>query len=332
MIPLCMVGHELVVPSAVEASRLAEFDAAARQVATVNEKDNTRLAFVQDWATWERFCDQEAIPPTTVSPSVLVMFAVWLAYTPVYPGAAPSTITRRITGVLAGWKQRGINAPRGITGEARKAVDDYSRHLAQQNITVGRGKAPALTVRDLRRISDALPDTLDGVRDRAILMVGFGTAARRSEMATLLVGDITEMPEGLSVVIRDSKTGRREPAVPMGTHDRTCPLRTWRAWLTESGITEGPAFRRIRHGTILSRLSGAAIGAIVTRAGQRAGLDIRLTGHSVRSGLATEARRAGHDTKSIAKQGGWVENSKVLYGYMEIVDRWTDNAVKGIGL
>lgn len=57
-----------------------------------------------------------------------------------------------------------------------------------------------------------------------------------------------------------------------------------------------------------------------------------MTGHSLRAGLATEARRAGHDPRSIAAQGGWSPTSDVLYGYMRTVDQWQDNALDNIGL
>ncbi|WP_258311448.1 hypothetical protein [Streptomyces sp. NWU49] len=65
-----------------------------------------------------------------------------------------------------------------------------------------------------------------------------------------------------------------------------------------------------------------------TRAGQRAGIEIRFTGHSPRRGLATSSRLKGHD--QIAKQGGWAPHSKVLGGYLEVVDQWEDNALLGV--
>lgn len=110
-------------------------------------------------------------------------------------------------------------------------------------------------------------------------------------------------------------------------------MRAWQRWQIAAGIITGPAFRRIdRHGRILGAMSPKAVGEAITRAGQAAGLDTRFTGHSVRAGLATEARRARHDAKTIVEQGGWLAHSAVLHGYMQVVDRWTDNAVKGIGL
>ena len=77
-------------------------------------------------------------------------------------------------------------------------------------------------------------------------------------------------------------------------------------------------------------LTPESIGDIVTRAGERAGIEIRFTGHSPRRGLATSSRLKGHDQIVIAKQGGWAPHSKVLAGYLEVVDQWEDNALLGV--
>jgi integrase len=315
-------------------TRLRALEQAADVIVAAAVIPNTRRAFDQDWAAWEQFCTREGVAATTVSSGLLVAFVTWLAHdTDNSPAAAPATITRRLSGVLDGWRRRDLAVPQGITKDARKIITAYQRALAEANIKAGRGAAPALTVHHLRQISAALPDTLTGIRDRAIIVVGFGMAARRSEVSALLVEDITVTDDGLSIVVRHSKTGHRSPAVPFGTDAGTCPVRTWLAWRDASGIATGPAFRSIdRHGNLGQKLSAHSVGQIVTRVGERAGLDLHFTGHSVRSGLATEARRAGHDAKTIAAQGGWRPNSAVLFGYMQVVDRWSDNAVRGIGL
>lgn len=314
--------------------RLEAIELAARGLITSIVPPNTRRAFTQDWGTWVRYCQVEGLDALTVSPGLLVGFVAWLAHdTPDHQSQAPATITRRLAGVLHGWRQAGLEVPHGVTSDARKIIARYERHLKRENLSTGRGQAPALTIRDLRRLAEALPTTLAGIRDRALIVLGFGIAARRSEVASLLVTDIVPSDPGLLVTVRDGKMGGRQLAVLPGTDGMTCPVRTWRAWRHESGLTEGPAFRNIdRHGNLGAALTGASVGSIVTRAGVRAGLEIRLTGHSLRSGLATEARRAGHDAKTIAQQGGWKTNSATLYGYMQIVDKWTDNALAGIGL
>lgn len=96
---------------------------------------------------------------------------------------------------------------------------------------------------------------------------------------------------------------------------------------------DGYAWRRLHnrwHTVLESGLQPAAIGDVVTRAGARAGIDIRFTGHSPRRGLATSSRLKGHDQIVIAKQGGWAPHSKVLAGYLEVVDQWEDNALLGV--
>lgn len=169
------------------------------------------------------------------------------------------------------------------------------------------------------------------------MLLGFAIGARRSDLAALDIGDIEISDEGLVVNVRYGKTGARSPAVPRGTHPRTCPVRAVLAWLgelAEIAILTGPLFRAIdRHGNLGDRrLSPRAIGEIITRTGELADLDIHVTGHSLRSGMATAARRAGHDAKTIATQGGWNPNSAALFGYMHIADQFGDNALQGIGL
>lgn len=310
---------------------MAELAGAVRQTTV---RDNTRAAFEDDWKRWEEFCAASAgqVLPVEVSSDALVLYAVWLARgTATRKPSAPETIKRRITGVLAGWRRHGLDYPRGVTADARDVVDAYTRQLVEADKPTGRGKAEPLTVKDARRIADAMPPTLVGERDLAIVLLGFAIAARRSELAHLLVTDITPAERGLYVHVRYSKTTPRRPAVLYGQSETTCPVRAWNRWRTSAGIDDGPAFRRIdRHGRMLGEMSGEAIGAVIARAGQCAGL--QLTGHSVRAGLATEARRAGHDTATIADQGGWKRNSAALQEYIRIVDQWTDNALAGIGL
>lgn len=314
--------------------RIAAFDEDAARILAATRPPNTDRAFAGDWRHWETFCANEGVPPTSVSSGLLVAFATWLAH-PIpdgRPAQSPASIERRLAGVLDGWKRRKLTIPHGVTGDARKVVAAYRRDLVRNGESTGRGKATALTIQNLRRLSEALPDTLIGIRDRSIITLGFAIAGRRSEIAALAVPDIEQHPKGFRVRIRDSKSGERTVAVRPGTSDLTCPVASWQAWLRAAGHTSGPAFRRMDKWGNLSPASvtGHQIGDVVAKAGRAVGLT--LTGHSLRSGLATEARRAGHDVTTIAKQGGWRPNSPILYGYMQIVDEWSDNATEGLGL
>jgi integrase len=169
-----------------------------------------------------------------------------------------------------------------------------------------------------------------------MLLLGFSIAARRAELAGLRLRNIRPDEKGLLVHVAVSKTDPRTVPVPHGDHPETCPVRAWQAWANAAGITDPDlhAFRRIHHtGAVQPQgLTPQRAGDIITSTGLRAGCADLFTGHSVRSGLATEARRAGKDRKAIAAITGHKANSKVLDGYMQTVDQWDekDNALIGL--
>jgi integrase len=280
------------------------------------------------------------VPVRTCSPGLLAGFALWLEHghhraDDSGPGrpAAPGTIRRRLYGAVTALREHGVTVPAGASTQANDTVNAYQRRLAGDGDRRGRGPAPAVSVKQLRAICAELPPTLTGHRDRALLLLGFALAARRDELAHLTVADIADDPHGLLVTVRAAKTGPRTVAVPHGKHAVTCPVTAWHTWTAAAELTGGRAFRAIdRHGHLAASITGQAIGTAITRAADTAGLLVHLTAHSLRAGLATEARRAGHDPLTIARQGGWVDGSPVLFGYIRTVDRWTDNALGDIGL
>lgn len=317
------------------AARLAVLDEVSDRHAATLRPANTTRAYGADWRTWLEFTAAKDLPATAASRGTLRAFVAHLWDV----GAAPSTIDRRLAGVVVTLRrEHRVTINPDDTRAARELLKDYGRRAAaEQQSPRGRGQAAPLLLPDLRRISAACPDALDGIRDRALVLLGFAIAGRRSEVAGLLVRDLRDDPNGLVVEVRVSKTKPRTVAVPYGSNPLTCPVRAWRAWAEAAGLDDpdGPAFRRVdRHGRLLGALSGAAAGEVVTRAAERAGVEARLTGHSVRAGLATEARRAGKDRKAIAATTGHVPNSAVLDRYLRTVDRWSDedNALMGIGL
>jgi integrase len=237
------------------------------------------------------------------------------------------------------------------TRPARAVLRRHRAELAE----AGRGvrKAKAVTITALRAMVDTLDiSTIAGVRDRALIVVGFALAARRSELAALNIADLTFTGDGLQVTIRRSKTDKesvgRTTALPYTSRPATCPVRTMQAWLdalAARGETSGPVFRRIdRHGNLgraphgrgetSGRLTGQAVAIIVRRTAQRAGLDAAsaFSGHSLRRGFATETHRQGKNPLQIARHGGWKDGSATLAGYIEDADQWEDNALTDVGL
>jgi integrase len=198
-------------------------------------------------------------------------------------------------------------------------------------------KEPVL-VADLKRMVCRLPEGLLGVRDRALLLIGFCGGFRRSELVALDVADCAFTREGLVLAIRRSKTDQegegRKIGIPYASHVETCPIRSLQDWLEKSSIAEGPLFRPInRHGKMAStRLSGAAVGEIVKRYVTALGLDAtKFGGHSLRSGLATSAAAGGASERSIMAQTGH-KSEKMVRRYIRSGSLFKENAVAVVGL
>ncbi len=176
--------------------------------------------------------------------------------------------------------------------------------------TAQKAKTPLLTADLLQVLAHLSPD-LAGTRDRALLLVGYAGAFRRSELAGLAVQDLAWVEEGAVLTLARSKTDQqgqgRQVAIPHGAHAATCPVRALRRWIEQAALTEGPLFRPVdRHGQLRAgRLHADAVGAIVKRALGRAGFAVeQYGGHSLRAGFATQAARNGATAFDIMRQTG----------------------------
>ncbi len=156
---------------------------------------------------------------------------------------------------------------------------------------------------DLAAMVSALPEGVKGVRDRAILLAGWWGAFRRSEMAALDVGDLTDDPQGVLVNLKRSKVDQTAEGrlVPLHYHDETvCPVRAVRTWL--QAVNAGALFRRVdRWGNVLnSRISGQTVAIVVKESVARIGLDPEtFSGHSLRAGFVSECDRRGITTAAV---------------------------------
>ena len=320
-------------------ARLAALDAASDVHAQDQRPDNTTRSYAADWKTWCAFCEQLQIPPTAATRGTLRAFVdfLWNREKRAY-----ATVDRKLAGVAVTLRtEHGVVIDPEATKSARQMLKDYRRKAEDADEPPrGRGKAPAMRLDAVRLIVSKCSPDVFGVRDRAMVLLGFAIAARRAELAGLRLRNIVDDPDGngLLVDVRVSKTDPRIVPVPYGEHEQTCPVLAWQAWTEMAQIADPDrhAFRRIHHtGSVQPQgLTPQRAGDIITAAGARAGCEVLFTGHSVRSGMATEARRAGKDPKAIAAITGHKPNSSVLHGYMQIVDRWDeeDNALMGIGL
>jgi len=152
---------------------------------------------------------------------------------------------------------------------------------------------------------------LIGLRDRALVLLGFAGAFRRSELVGLDLTDLGFNRDGLTITLRRSKTDQdglgRKVGIPYGSNPNTCPVRVVQTWLEQVGVIHEPVFSSInRHGQLQgTRLSPTDVARIVKKLAVRAGLDAtKYAGHSLRAGHATSAAIAGASERSIMNQTG----------------------------
>jgi integrase len=263
---------------------------------------STLRAYRSDWDHFFGWCRQHTLCPLPASPETIALYLTALAAT-----HRPATMTRRLTAITKAHAIAGHPSPATMQ---QPAVSETLKGIRRTLGTAQQTKAPLLTA-DVRRMVEALPDTVAGRRDRALLLLGFAGGFRRSELAALDVADVLPTEEGLVVKLRRSKTdpeGKgRDVGIPYGSTPSTCPVRALTAWKTAAGLSEGALFRGVdRHGRVgMVRLHKDSVGLVVKRAAEAAGLDPeKYAGHSLRSGLATQAYLNGAGELAIMRQTG----------------------------
>ncbi|MDO8789247.1 MAG: site-specific integrase [Sulfuritalea sp.] len=241
---------------------------------------------------------------------------------------APATLARRLVSIGKAHTARGLQSP---TGSA--LVRATLRGIRHTHGSAQRQVAPAIKEDVLAMVAGLVG--VKGIRDRAMLMVGFAGAFRRSELVSLTVADIEMAKQGMVVQLRRSKTdqeGRgRKVAIPFA-RGAVCPVQALQQWLELAGITEGPLFRAVnRHGVISdAALTPQTVASVVKERAQAVGLDsTKYAGHSLRSGLVTSAAQLGVSSWKIRAQTGH-KSDAMLARYIRDANIFVDNAAGAV--
>lgn len=289
---------------------------------------NTKKAYQSDWDNFTAWCEQHGLTALPASPTTVVLYLTAM----VKHGHKINTLTRRSAAISHAHKS--VSQPTPTSDSSVRAVMAGIRRthgIAPQRVT-------ALLTEDITLLIEVLPDTIVGKRDRALLLLGFAGAFRRSELAALNVEDIEEQTEGLSILLRRSKTDQegsgRWVGIPFGKREDTCPVRALQEWLQASGITGGAIFRGLKRGgkQASERISIRAIATIIKRTAKAAGLDNgRYSGHSLRAGHATVAARAGVTERVIMAQTGH-RSERMVRRYIRAGAMFQENSASSLGL
>jgi site-specific recombinase XerD len=334
----------LPVPSAgVVPAELADSLKSAADYAAASKSEATRRAYRSDWQDFARWCAVHAVEALPAAPATLAAYLAQLADR----GRRVSTIRRRLAAIAYAHRLKGL--PVAHDTEAVRAVMAGIRRTVGVAVT---RKAPA-TARALAKMtrskhsvqingnvnaeqhSNAAAPDLRLLRDRALLLLGFAAALRRSELVALDVDDLEFVDAGLIVHKRRSKTDQdgagAEIAVPHGV--KLKPVAAVRAWLDAAAIAAGPVFRPIGKGTRgavkPARLTDKSVADIVKRYAAAAGFDPAVySGHSMRAGFITSALEHGVDFFRIMDVSGH-RDVDVMRSYDRRAKRFKDHAGRG---
>jgi len=236
---------------------------------------------------------------------------------------ACSTLSRHLVAIAHAHIEQGLTSPTHAP-----LVRATLQGIRRSRGSALRQAAPLLKPQMLHIVRSL--NGLSGLRDAALLLIGFASAMRRSELVSLNVEDVRLTDEGLVLRLRRSKTDQegqgRDIAIPK-VRGKHCPTKALQAWLRASGITSGAVFRRIsRYGHVLPyRLSSQSVALIVKKRAVLAGLDPeRLSGHSLRAGFVTSAAKTGASFASIRMQTGH-KSDAILQRYIRESHLFSDN-------
>jgi integrase len=179
----------------------------------------------------------------------------------------------------------------------------------------------------------AAGDDIKGLRDRALLLIGFAGAFRRSELVALNRQDLDESELGVKVTIRHSKTDQEGAGqtIAIVRGSVACPVMALKAWLTAADITSGPIFRSVKKGgAVAGRLPAQSVADIVKTYAERVGLDPALfAGHSMRAGFLTSAAKRGASIFKMMDQSRH-RSVETLRGYVRDAEIFKEHAGAGL--
>jgi len=252
----------------------------------------TVRAYTADWTHFSQWCRARGVKPMPASPSLVGEYLADLG-----EGYARATLRRKVAAVARACRLGGQPLD-----TRHPAIRDVLRGINRTHGSPAK-RAQALDIDDLQRLVATCEDSLAGLRDRAVLLLAFAGALRRSELCGIEVEHLTWKPRSLELLLPRSKTDQEAEGVrigiPRGKNEETCPVRALRAWLQSARIERGPVFRGVtRQGTTRSgALSGEAVRLIVVRRAKLAGIKATrlepISPHGLRAGFVTTAYRNG---------------------------------------
>ncbi|MGL5264071.1 MAG: tyrosine-type recombinase/integrase [Candidatus Rhabdochlamydia sp.] len=329
-------------------------DQRAKEFFDRSKADNTKKSYQSDWEDFEEWCQLNGFRSMPADVQTVVRYLTdrashsWtrmvgkrkgrgknmtIVDIPVtFQPLKTSSIERRLSAISKAHQYAGH-----LFDRKNVFLVDFLKGIKREKGSAQDQKTAVLTD-DIKAMTQSLFGVC-GIRDRAIILLGFTAALRRSEIVSLQISDLLETKEGFEVIVRFSKTDQegegKIKTVPYGSH-QSCPvfaIKTWLDELNKAGITDGPLFRAIdRYGHIRhKRMCDASIALIVKRNDHIKGKADKFGGHSLRAGFCTQAA-LNNVPDSIAMLQSGHKDANMYRKYVRVADRWKNSAAKKLGL
>jgi len=295
-----------------------------------SKANNTIRAYRSDFKDFSVFCAKNSLKTFPTDSKIVTLYLTYLSS----KGAKFSTLKRRLVslGVIHKLKGHYLDTKHPIIIENLMGIKRKIGSFQQ-------GKKPIL-INQLKSIINVIDNEktkeIKKIRDKTIILIGFGGGFRRTELVSIDYNDIEFVPEGVKIVIRRSKTDQfgegMVKGLPYFSNQNYCPVLHLKKWLELSNIKSGPIFRRFFKSFKLSenRLTDQSVALLLKNYLGVAGIESKnYSGHSLRSGFATVAAESGADERSIMAMTGH-KTTQMVRRYIKEANLFKNNALNKI--
>ena len=295
-----------------------------------SKSNNTIRAYKSDFKDFSVFCAKNSLKSLPTDSKIVALYLTYLSS----KGVKISTLKRRLVslGVIHKLKGHYLDTKHPIIIENLMGIKRKIGSFQQ-------GKKPIL-INQLKSIINVIDNEktkeIKKIRDKTLILIGFGGGFRRSELVSIDYNDVEMVPEGVKIVIRRSKTDQfgegMAKGLPYFTNQNYCPVLHLKKWLELSNIKSGPIFRRFSKSFKLSknRLTDQSVALLLKNYLKVAGIENKnYSGHSLRSGFATASAESGADERSIMAMTGH-KTTQMVRRYIKEANLFKNNALNKI--
>ena len=295
----------------------------------MSKANNTLRAYKSDFKDFGAFCAKHGFNSIPTEPKVVSLYL-----TPLSSVSKLSTLRRRLVSIAVIHKLKGH-----YLDTKHPVIIENLMGIKRKKGSIQSGKKPIL-INHLKQIINIIDEQkiekIKKLRNRTIILIGFGGGFRRSELISLNHEDLDFVDEGVKITLRRSKTDKFGEGLikglPYFTNEKYCPVTSLKNWLTLSKIKTGPIFRRFAKGSVLTshRLTDQSVVLIIKNCLKLAGIENEnFSGHSLRSGFATVAAESGADERSIMAMTGH-KTTQMVRRYIREANIFKNNALNKI--